>query len=152
MLSVQVLPTDLGQKLSATNQAHLGQPWSILTVPKSYLNMLDHGSISDVNKISDDFCFVYHDNIWQTLNSGWRYRTKNDPYVLYSFHSTERQICREKVGELLGEKIVFIADNMNRHEYVPKMPNQSDLDLVFDTSFQDVQPYLFKVSSAYSQE
>ena len=37
---------------------------------------------------------------------------------------------------------------MNRHEYVPKMPNQSELDLVFDTSLQDVQPYLCKVSDA----
>ena len=35
---------------------------------------------------------------------------------------------------------------MNKPEFVPKMPNQSDLELVFDTSLQDVQPYLFKVS------
>jgi hypothetical protein len=25
------------------------------------------------------------------------------------------------------------------------MPNQSELDLIFDTSYPDVQPYLFKV-------
>ncbi len=49
------------------------------------------------------------------------------------------------MSEQLGEKIMYIADNMNRHEYIPKMPNQSDLDLVFDTTFVDVQPYLFKV-------
>lgn len=59
----------------------------------------------------------------------------------------ERQIHREKVGELLAEKILYIADVMNRHEYVPKMPNQSELDLVFDTTLQDVQPYCFKISS-----
>lgn len=58
---------------------------------------------------------------------------------------SERQICREKVGELVAEKIMYVADNMNKHEYVPKMPSQSDLDLVFDTGFSDVQPYLFKV-------
>ena len=34
---------------------------------------------------------------------------------------------------------------MNKHEYVPKMPNQSELDLIFDTTYPDVQPYLFKV-------
>lgn len=34
---------------------------------------------------------------------------------------------------------------MNRPTYVPKMPNQPDLDLIFDTSFLDIQPYLFKV-------
>ncbi len=35
---------------------------------------------------------------------------------------------------------------MNKHEFLPKMPNKSDLELVFDSSFHDVQPYLFKVS------
>ena len=57
----------------------------------------------------------------------------------------ERQICREKVGEMVGDKIMYIAESMNKHEYVPKMPNQSELDLVFDTSLADVQPYLYKV-------
>ena len=58
---------------------------------------------------------------------------------------SERQICREKVGELMSEKILAITENMNRHEYVPKMPNQSDLELIFETNFADVQPYCFKV-------
>ena len=57
----------------------------------------------------------------------------------------ERQMFREKVTEMLTEKVLFIAQTLNKHEYVPKMPNQSDLDLVFDTSFSDVQPYLFKI-------
>ena len=55
-------------------------------------------------------------------------------------------MCREKLGELIGEKTLYIADIMNRHEYVPKMPNQSELDLIFDTTYIDVQPYLHRVS------
>ncbi|XP_022916614.1 autophagy-related protein 101 [Onthophagus taurus] len=58
----------------------------------------------------------------------------------------ERQICREKVGEHLTDKILYITEVMNRHDYVPKMPNQSELDLIFDTTYSDVQPYLFKLS------
>ncbi|PSN55802.1 Autophagy-related protein 101, partial [Blattella germanica] len=58
----------------------------------------------------------------------------------------ERQVCREKVGDMLTEKILYIAEVMNRHDYVPKMPNQSELDLIFDTNYPDVQPYLFKVN------
>lgn len=58
----------------------------------------------------------------------------------------ERQVCREKVGELLTDKILYITEVMNRQDYVPKMPGQSELDLVFDTSFPEVQPYLFKVN------
>ncbi|XP_019875925.1 autophagy-related protein 101 [Aethina tumida] len=58
----------------------------------------------------------------------------------------ERQLCREKVSELLGEKILYIAEVMNRHDYLPKMPNQTELDYIFDTSYDDVQPYLFKIN------
>jgi hypothetical protein len=53
---------------------------------------------------------------------------------------------REKLGEFLAEKVMYVAEAMNRHEYVPKMPNQSELDLVFDTTITDVQPYLYRVS------
>ena len=63
----------------------------------------------------------------------------------YYFDFAERQVCREKVGDMLTDKILYIAEIMNRHEYVPKMPNQSELDLIFDTTYPDVQPYLFKV-------
>ncbi|CAH0564539.1 unnamed protein product [Brassicogethes aeneus] len=58
----------------------------------------------------------------------------------------ERQLCREKVSELIGEKILYIADVMNRGDYLPKMPNQTELDYIFDTSYFDVQPYLFKIN------
>jgi hypothetical protein len=70
---------------------------------------------------------------------GWSSRYDN-------FLLTERQLYREKVGELLAEKILFIAESMNRSTYVPKMPNQPELELIFDTSFIDIQPYLFEVS------
>lgn len=48
---------------------------------------------------------------------------------------------------MISEKILYIAEVMNKHEYVPKMPNQSEIDLIFDTSNPDVQPYLFKVKN-----
>lgn len=67
-----------------------------------------------------------------------------DLLALHSEH--ERQLCREQVGDLLTDKIMCVAEAMNRHEFVPKMPTQAELDLVFDTSYIDVQPYLFKVN------
>merc|ERR1712071_309587 len=39
----------------------------------------------------------------------------------------DRQLYRERVGELLAEKIMYIAESMNRPSYVPKMPNQPEL-------------------------
>ncbi|XP_045498435.1 autophagy-related protein 101 [Colias croceus] len=51
----------------------------------------------------------------------------------------------ESVVEMLQDQIVFITEIINRHEYVPKMPNRSDADLIFDTSYPDIQPYLFAI-------
>lgn len=78
----------------------------------------------------------------------WTVRT--DVVSLASEDDSIRRAWREKVGEMLADKVVYVAEVMNRHDYVPKMPNQADLELVFDTSFPDVQPYLYKVSYATS--
>lgn len=58
---------------------------------------------------------------------------------------TERQVYREKVGEVLSEKMLYIVEAMSRHEYMPKIPNQSELENVFDVSLPDIQPYLHRV-------
>lgn len=66
---------------------------------------------------------------------------------LINLHSEdERQVCREKVGEMLQDKVFYVTEVINRHEYVPSVPIQSDLDLIFDTTYGDVQPYLFRFS------
>lgn len=44
-------------------------------------------------------------------------------------------------------QVRFIADLINRPEYVPKMPNESELGNVFDSKYKDVQPYLHKVNA-----
>lgn len=67
--------------------------------------------------------------------------------IIHCIYVTERQICRERVGEIVAEKVLYVAEVMNRHEYVPKMPNQSEIDLIFDTSYTDVQPYLHRVGA-----
>lgn len=64
----------------------------------------------------------------------------------------ERQRYREKVGESISEKVIEIAQAINRPDYVPKMPNQSELGNVFDTSYMDVQPYLYKITCQLSND
>ncbi|KAL3274711.1 hypothetical protein HHI36_016087 [Cryptolaemus montrouzieri] len=60
-------------------------------------------------------------------------------------NENERAMCREKVGELITDKIFYITDVINKHEnYTPKIPKQSELSFVFDTAYEDIQPYLFK--------
>ena len=61
--------------------------------------------------------------------------------------SSERKVFREKVVDVLTEKLRHVVQAMNRQQYLPHTPPQAELDLVFDTSFPDVQPYLFKVGA-----
>lgn len=59
-----------------------------------------------------------------------------------------QQICREKVGEKLCEKIINIAE-VDEPARVPAcMPTQPEVDNGFDTvGLRDVQPYLlYKIS------
>lgn len=56
----------------------------------------------------------------------------------------ERIFQRERISDMLAEKILYITDVMNKQDYLPKMPSQSELGFVFDTSYADVQPFLFK--------
>ncbi|KAF6216705.1 hypothetical protein GE061_001051 [Apolygus lucorum] len=91
---------------------------------------------------------------FQKKKTRWPFHTECIPWEVWNLrleliklnNEHERQLCREKVGELLTEKILYVAEVMNRHDYVPKMPNQSELDLIFDTTYPDIQPYLFKLS------
>ena len=57
----------------------------------------------------------------------------------------ERQVLREKLSDLLGEKVRQIIEIMDKPDYTPKLQNQSQLDTIFETEFKDIQPYLFRV-------
>lgn len=91
---------------------------------------------------------------FQKKRNRWPFQPECIPWEVWTvrlelieLHSEdERQVCRDKVGENLQDKVFYITEVMNRHEYVPKVPMQSDVDLIFDTSYQDVQPYLFKIN------
>lgn len=57
----------------------------------------------------------------------------------------ERRLSCEKTVNILTQQIIYICDVMNRNDYVPNIPIKSELDLIFDTSYADIQPYLFKI-------
>lgn len=90
---------------------------------------------------------------YQKKRGHWLLPTESIPWEVWNIkvnvvtlpNEHERQKYRESLGDMLAEKVMAVAASINRHEYVPKMPSQPDLDLVFDTSYEDVQPYNFKV-------
>lgn len=89
---------------------------------------------------------------FQKKKNRWPFQTESIPWEVWTIrldllelnNEDERQEYRERIGDLLTEKILYITEVMNRHDYVPKMPAQTELDLIFDTTHPDVQPYLFK--------
>jgi len=98
---------------------------------------------------------------YQKKRTRWPFSTECIPWEIWTLklnvvqlnNEQERQICRERLGDILGEKIWAICECMNRHgEYIPKMPNQEDLDLIFDTTFSDIQPYLYRITYQTSSD
>ncbi len=73
-------------------------------------------------------------------------RKKKNETILYFL---ERQVLREKLSDLLGEKIRQIVEIMDKPDYTPKMQNYSELDTIYEAEFKDVQPFLFRVSLTY---
>lgn len=57
----------------------------------------------------------------------------------------ERQVLREKLSDLLGEKVRQIVEIMDKPDYTPKLQNQNQLDTIYEAEFKDLQPYLFRV-------
>ncbi|XP_039255518.1 autophagy-related protein 101-like [Styela clava] len=91
---------------------------------------------------------------YQKRRNRWPFPDESIPWEIWNLVITEklltteseRQVAQENIGSRLAEKIFCVTEAMNRHDFVPKMPTQSDVDLVFDTSFPDIQPYLFKIT------
>lgn len=91
---------------------------------------------------------------YQKKKNRWPFPDESIPWEVWTLkvnvislaNEQERQVYREKLGEILNEKIICIVEAMNRHDFIPKAPNQPLLETVFDTSCPDVQPFLFKIS------
>lgn len=59
-------------------------------------------------------------------------------------------MLREKLSDLLGEKVRQIVEIMDKPDYTPKLQNQSQLDTIYESDFKDIQPYLFRVREKIS--
>ncbi|XP_057307251.1 autophagy-related protein 101-like [Hydractinia symbiolongicarpus] len=100
---------------------------------------------------------------YQKRKSPWPFPTESVPWelwvlkfeVVHMGNENERNILHEKLTDNVNEKIRTICQIVNQPEYIPKMPNEPDLTNVFDDQYDDVQPYLHRVSfqtGEYSSE
>ncbi|XP_059143687.1 autophagy-related protein 101-like isoform X3 [Physella acuta] len=66
--------------------------------------------------------------------------------IIHIATENERTDFKTRLSEQVMEKVFYILDVINRHEYVPSTPPKEDEELVYDTTFTDIQPYLFRIS------
>lgn len=102
---------------------------------------------SDCNKISLEF-FTRKKKSWplnfQSENIPWEIWTVKIELMQLS-NENERQVLREKLSDLLGEKVRQIIEIMDKPDYTPKLQNQNQLDSIYESEFKDLQPYLFRI-------
>ncbi|GFO50582.1 autophagy-related protein 101-like [Plakobranchus ocellatus] len=85
--------------------------------------------------------------------SRWLFPAESSPWEVWTIKldvvnratENERADFKGKLSEQLTEKVFSIIDIINRHEYLPRVPTREEEDTVFDTSYRDIQPYLFKI-------
>ncbi|GFR69775.1 autophagy-related protein 101-like [Elysia marginata] len=83
----------------------------------------------------------------------WLFPGENSPWEVWTIKldvvnlqsENDRADFKSKLSEQLTEKVFSIIDIINRHEYLPRVPTRDEEVTVFDTSFMDFQPYLFKI-------
>eukprot|EP00794_Sanderia_malayensis_P016742 gene16742-18436_t len=89
---------------------------------------------------------------YQRKKNQWPFPTESIPWELWTVkiitvslsNESEKESLRERLAEEIADKVRCIADLINRPDYIPKMPNESEIDDVFDTKYKEVQPYLHK--------
>ncbi|CAA3006463.1 autophagy-related 101 [Olea europaea subsp. europaea] len=93
-------------------------------------------------------------NPQQPLAINNQYNNPDGPYHSnhhhqYSHRNSESAI---KLEDLISQKLLDIVRIANSEKCIlPQMPTQPNLDTVFDTSFSDLQPYLYNISYRISE-
>lgn len=117
---------------------------------------LDSMIKKEISKFSDNLRRDHHGcsqitlEFFQRKKSHWPFQPENIPWEVWNVRielvKAYNQDLRESVGLSLGDKIIDISEIMNRDEYLPSIPVPSELALIFNTEFADVQPYWFNVT------
>lgn len=58
---------------------------------------------------------------------------------------------REFVGEKLADAVMSVCQRVNKPQYLPLVPQKTDLAQVFHDRFSDCQPYLYRIESRSEQ-
>ena len=110
------------------------------------------------NPMNRDFGGQLHLEFFEKRRPTWPLRLEQSvPWEVWTFQLNlvdvlDRGRFLEKLSSSIVEKIMLISEAITSTEYVPKIPVFSDLSLIFDTRYAQLQPYLHRVYSTVNGE
>lgn len=109
-----------------------------------FSEMLRSSESNRAGQITLEF-FQRKQNRWYSLESiPWEVWTVS--LELHTLRNpNDRTDAKLHLADMLSDRILYITELMNQDYYLPHMPDKKDLNLIFDTSYPDVQPYLFRI-------
>ncbi|XP_063711200.1 autophagy-related protein 101-like [Symsagittifera roscoffensis] len=99
-----------------------------------------------------------HLEFFEKRRPRWPLRMEeNIPWEIWTFQLKmvdfyDKEQFLQQLSSTIIEKILLISEAITSTEYVPKIPVLSDLNLIFDTSFTNLQPYLHRIYSTFNDE
>lgn len=120
----------------------------------SFVDLINKEVKSFVDKLREDRS-THHGQVtlefYSKKKARWSFTEDSYRWELWTVRIDTHQSHSNRLlllEEVLLEKVISIVQVVNSSGiYLPPMPTQQFLNTVFDTSFPDVQPYLFKVSN-----
>lgn len=90
---------------------------------------------------------------YQKRQGKWPFQEDCVPWEIWNllitertrFADNERNGSQETTASRLCDKILSVVEAIGKHEFIPKQPEVTNLSFVYDTTFSDVQPYLFRI-------
>ena len=77
----------------------------------------------------------------------WLFANQSVTWEKWNINVKQNPVKKSIIG--LDDKIIEIVESVGMCNFMPKIPEKTELPSVFDTSFPDVQPYLFKIYSSF---
>ncbi|XP_075249761.1 autophagy-related protein 101-like [Convolutriloba macropyga] len=111
-----------------------------------------------IKPINRDYGGQLHLEFYEKRRPRWPLRMEeNIAWEIWTFQLNlvdvfDREKFFQQLSSTIIEKILLISEAITSTEYAPKIPVLSDLNLIFDTSFTNLQPYLHRIHSTFNND
>ncbi|CAK9302178.1 unnamed protein product [Gordionus sp. m RMFG-2023] len=91
---------------------------------------------------------------YQKKQARWPFPAESIPWeiwtikinLIFSQNDEDKLKNRERLSDKLAQNIIFIIETINSNNYTPNTPQHNNLNTLFDVSYTQIQPYLYKIN------